>query len=49
MDLMTEGLRCRGLDSAGCWEGPGISLGMHPLVFIHVETRQQPVFNEDAS
>lgn len=44
---MTECLRHRGPDSAGYWEGPGISLGMRRLAIIDVETGNQPVFNED--
>src|SRR6266581_1987358 len=44
---MTECLGHRGPDSAGYWEGPGVSLGMRRLAIIDVETGEQPVFNED--
>jgi asparagine synthase (glutamine-hydrolysing) len=47
LERMTESLRHRGPDSAGYWEGEGISLGMRRLAIIDVETGQQPVFNED--
>src|SRR6266851_40488 len=47
LESMTESLRHRGPDSAGYWEGPGVSLGMRRLAIIDVETGQQPVFNED--
>jgi len=47
LERMTESLRHRGPDSAGFWEGEGISLGMRRLAIIDVETGQQPVFNED--
>ena len=47
LERMTESLRHRGPDSAGYWEGNGISLGMRRLAIIDVETGQQPVFNED--
>ena len=47
LQRMTESLRHRGPDSAGYWEGEGISLGMRRLAIIDVETGQQPVFNED--
>jgi asparagine synthase (glutamine-hydrolysing) len=47
LERMTESLRHRGPDSAGYWEGAGISLGMRRLAIIDVETGQQPVFNED--
>jgi asparagine synthase (glutamine-hydrolysing) len=49
LELMTEGLRHRGPDSAGYWEGPDVSLGMRRLAIIDVETGQQPVFNEDGT
>ena len=44
---MTETLRHRGPDSAGYWNGPGVSLGMRRLAIIDVATGEQPVFNED--
>ena len=44
---MTECLQHRGPDSAGYWEGEGVSLGMRRLAIIDIETGQQPVFNED--
>ena len=47
LERMPESLRHRGPDSAGYWEGNGISLGMRRLAIIDVETGQQPVFNED--
>jgi asparagine synthase (glutamine-hydrolysing) len=46
---MTECLRHRGPDSAGFWEGPGVSFGMRRLAIIDVDTGQQPVFNEDGT
>jgi asparagine synthase (glutamine-hydrolysing) len=49
LERMTESLRHRGPDSAGHWEGNGISLGMRRLAIIDVETGQQPVFNEDGT
>ena len=47
LERMTESLRHRGPDSAGFWEGPGISLGARRLAIIDVATGEQPVFNED--
>jgi asparagine synthase (glutamine-hydrolysing) len=47
LERMAESLHHRGPDSAGYWEGEGISLGMRRLAIIDVETGQQPVFNED--
>src|ERR1700722_13858395 len=49
LERMTESLRHRGPDSAGYWEGSGISLAMRRLAIIDVETGQQPVFNEDST
>jgi asparagine synthase (glutamine-hydrolysing) len=49
LELMTESLRHRGPDSAGYWEGNGISLGMRRLAIIDLATGEQPVFNEDRS
>jgi asparagine synthase (glutamine-hydrolysing) len=49
LESMTESLRHRGPDSAGFWEGPGVSLGMRRLAIIDVATGEQPVFNEDKS
>jgi asparagine synthase (glutamine-hydrolysing) len=46
---MTATLSHRGPDSAGFWEGPGVSLGMRRLAIIDVATGEQPVFNEDQS
>jgi asparagine synthase (glutamine-hydrolysing) len=46
---MTARLQHRGPDSAGFWEGQGISLGMRRLAIIDVATGEQPVFNEDRS
>jgi asparagine synthase (glutamine-hydrolysing) len=46
---MTGTLRHRGPDSAGFWEGDGVSLGMRRLAIIDVVTGEQPVFNEDRS
>ena len=47
LESMTESLRHRGPDSAGFWEGDGVSLGMRRLSIIDVMTGEQPVFNED--
>ena len=46
---MTESLTHRGPDSAGYWQGQGVSLGMRRLAIIDIETGKQPVFNEDRS
>lgn len=46
---MNAALEHRGPDSAGFWEGAGISLGMRRLAIIDVATGEQPVFNEDRS
>jgi asparagine synthase (glutamine-hydrolysing) len=47
LERMTQSLRHRGPDSAGFWEGPGVSLGARRLAIIDVATGEQPVFNED--
>jgi asparagine synthase (glutamine-hydrolysing) len=47
LEAMTESLRHRGPDSAGYWEGDGVSLGMRRLAIIDIATGEQPVFNED--
>ena len=47
LERMTQSLRHRGPDSAGFWEGPGVSLGVRRLAIIDVATGEQPVFNED--
>lgn len=39
----------RGPDSAGAWEGEGVSLGMRRLAIVDLESGQQPVFNEDGN
>lgn len=49
LETMTERLRHRGPDSAGFWQGDGISLGMRRLAIIDIATGEQPVFNEDRS
>jgi asparagine synthase (glutamine-hydrolysing) len=46
---MTSKLTHRGPDSAGFWEGAGVSLGMRRLAIIDLATGEQPVFNEDHS
>lgn len=44
---MTATLTHRGPDSAGFWEGSGVSLGMRRLAIVDVATGEQPIFNED--
>ena len=46
---MIATLEHRGPDSAGSWQGEGVSLGMRRLAIIDVATGEQPVFNEDRS
>jgi asparagine synthase (glutamine-hydrolysing) len=49
LKLMTSTLTHRGPDSAGFWEGRGVSLGMRRLAIIDIATGEQPIFNEDGT